>query len=63
MEAELQEYEVVNNGTSSAASGGRTADGNDASTATGTNFRTRSSPSNTDWEQYADIIDEADDLK
>lgn len=55
LEAELQEYEVVNDG---GASGGGERGGDSSKTL----IRTRS-PSNNDWEQYADLIDETDDLK
>ncbi|KRG01376.1 uncharacterized protein Dmoj_GI22954, isoform D [Drosophila mojavensis] len=66
LEAELKDYEVVDEGGTSAGGGGkqkRTNDGDededDAPTIS--NLRTRST--NNDWEEYADLIEDTDDLK
>ncbi|XP_017864295.1 PREDICTED: synapse-associated protein of 47 kDa isoform X4 [Drosophila arizonae] len=67
LEAELKDYEVVDEGGTGAGGGGgkqkRTNDGDededDAPTIS--NLRTRST--NNDWEEYADLIEDTDDLK
>ncbi|XP_046804324.1 synapse-associated protein of 47 kDa isoform X8 [Lucilia cuprina] len=64
LEAELKDYEVVDNG---AKDGGgpsstttTTTQDNDDELPTISNLRTRS---NNDWEEYADLIEDTDDLK
>ena len=61
LEAELKDYEVVDNG---AKDGGglssSTTQDNDDELPTISNLRTRS---NNDWEEYADLIEDTDDLK
>lgn len=58
MEAELQEYEVVNDGAATAAE-----DEGDAAAAAASSSTTIKRNRESDWEQYADLIDETDDLK
>lgn len=61
MEAELKDYEVVDDG---GPDGGRNrkGDGEEEEEApTISNLRTRST--NNDWEEYADLIEDTDDLK
>ncbi|KAH8360035.1 hypothetical protein KR093_010225 [Drosophila rubida] len=59
LEAELKDYEVVDEG---GTGGGRNKNGDDEDEEpTISNLRTRSS--NNDWEEYADLIEDTDDLK
>ncbi|XP_030572115.1 synapse-associated protein of 47 kDa isoform X7 [Drosophila novamexicana] len=64
LEAELKDYEVVDEG---GTGGGRRKHGvepdleEDEETPTISNLRTRST--NNDWEEYADLIEDTDDLK
>ncbi|KAH8417415.1 hypothetical protein KR222_010891 [Zaprionus bogoriensis] len=63
LEAELKDYEVVDDG---GTEGGRRrnnddGDGDGEETPTISNLRTRST--NNDWEEYADLIEDTDDLK
>lgn len=62
MEAELKDYEVVDDG---GPDGGRNrngdGDGEEEEAPTISNLRTRST--NNDWEEYADLIEDTDDLK
>ncbi|KAH8383094.1 hypothetical protein KR009_006764 [Drosophila setifemur] len=70
LEAELKDYEVVDDGGTGGGSrkGRRAKDKHDADEADGdedeptiSNLRTRST--NNDWEEYADLIEDTDDLK
>lgn len=60
LEAELKDYEVVDEG---GPDGGRNrnVDGDEEEAPTISNLRTRST--NNDWEEYADLIEDTDDLK
>ncbi|XP_034484631.1 synapse-associated protein of 47 kDa isoform X2 [Drosophila innubila] len=60
LEAELKDYEVVDEG---GTGGGHNkhGDGGEDEEPTISNLRTRSS--NNDWEEYADLIEDTDDLK
>ncbi|KAI8129436.1 Synapse-associated protein of 47 kDa [Lucilia cuprina] len=66
LEAELKDYEVVDNGAkdgggpSSNTTTTTTTQHNDDELPTISNLRTRS---NNDWEEYADLIEDTDDLK
>ncbi|KAH8271172.1 hypothetical protein KR018_000780 [Drosophila ironensis] len=66
LEAELKDYEVVDEGgTGGGRKGRRTKDeeeaGGEEDEPTISNLRTRST--NNDWEEYADLIEDTDDLK
>jgi len=62
LEAELKDYEVVDEG-GTAGGGRRKKDDTEAEEdePTISNLRTRST--NNDWEEYADLIEDTDDLK
>ncbi|XP_017118843.1 synapse-associated protein of 47 kDa isoform X13 [Drosophila elegans] len=71
LEAELKDYEVVDEGGTDGGGGGRRKGKKDAQDEAGaeaeedeptiSNLRTRST--NNDWEEYADLIEDTDDLK
>ncbi|XP_015037748.2 synapse-associated protein of 47 kDa isoform X7 [Drosophila pseudoobscura] len=68
LEAELKDYEVVDEGGTGGGGGrkprkqqGNAGDEEDEEEPTISNLRTRST--NNDWEEYADLIEDTDDLK
>lgn len=70
LEAELKDYEVVDEGGTGGDGGGGRRKGRkageddteaDEDEPTISNLRTRST--NNDWEEYADLIEDTDDLK
>lgn len=63
LEAELKDYEVVDNGSKNrnTKQQSSTEHGDDDELPTISNMRTRTS--NHDWEEYADLIEDTDDLK
>ncbi|XP_065362400.1 synapse-associated protein of 47 kDa isoform X5 [Calliphora vicina] len=60
LEAELKDYEVVDNGAKDGGGPASSTQDNDDELPTISNLRTRS---NNDWEEYADLIEDTDDLK
>ncbi|KAM7364457.1 synapse-associated protein 47kD isoform 3-T5 [Cochliomyia hominivorax] len=60
LEAELKDYEVVDNGAKDGGEPTSSTLDNDDELPTISNLRTRS---NNDWEEYADLIEDTDDLK
>ncbi|XP_058979190.1 synapse-associated protein of 47 kDa isoform X3 [Musca domestica] len=63
LEAELKDFEVVDNGSKKSAAAGGGGGGNDEDDDDDLPTISRTRNANNDWEEYADLIEDTDDLK